>query len=266
MDKEQVTSADSSVDFNIKHRLAGAGVLIFFGVLILPWMLGPPGDRVGGQTANAARDSELVEAAELIDVESDDDFGAESDTEETVYISKITPLDGQNPTNPSTKVTTASVKADERVEKVEKETKAVADEVEKVAISSAIKSEVKPESEQRSGAENKTEVAAQEAPKSSPPQTDTKEPSAATSSSSIEVGWVVQVGLFSREGYQLRAEKMVSDLVNDGFKAGSTVVETNKGEGLRVWLGPFAKRAEASREVERLKGVTGKDGFVRVYP
>ena len=89
---------------------------------------------------------------------------------------------------------------------------------------------------------------------------------AAAAISPIDVGWVVQVGLFSTTGYEARANKLVSELVGDGFKADSTVVETNRGKGMRVWLGPFAKRADASKEVERLKGATGKDGFVRVYP
>ena len=31
-------------DFVLKHRIAGAAFLLFFGALVLPWLLGPPSE------------------------------------------------------------------------------------------------------------------------------------------------------------------------------------------------------------------------------
>ena len=31
-------------DFVLKHRIAGAAFLLFFGALVLPWLLGAPSD------------------------------------------------------------------------------------------------------------------------------------------------------------------------------------------------------------------------------
>ena len=282
MSKEKTINADRQADFNIKHRLVGAGVLIFFGVLVLPWMLGPPDSSVGGQQAHAARQSTLDEAANSEAIDFDSDFFEGEEAEETVYISKITPLDGQ--ADPSKSSNTAKTISEASEKDSESKTKIVAPT--EVVKTSEVKAapepkDTSPDAIVKSSVANTKKLAED----SDPPVKDTvqnvdagkkliaddkandnSKVAAAAAISSIDVGWVVQVGLFSTTGYEARANKLVSELVGDGFKADSTVVETNRGKGMRVWLGPFAKRADASKEVERLKGATGKDGFVRFYP
>ena len=261
MSKEQSRETKIPADFNIKHRLVGAAVLIIFGVLVLPWMLGPPNTNIGGEDAHAARQSELEVG--FGDQEVDFDSGFEGqEAQETVYVSKITPLDGDSGSTSSSanKDKAPKVKepkANEPKAQVVKD-KPVPEPKEKVkdkkpeSIAKEVEAGVKP-----------TETTKEAAPAVAQPK---QEPPVAAVVPSVDIGWVVQVGLFSTTGYEARAKKLVSDLLDDGFKADSTLVETNRGKGMRVWLGPFAKRADASREVERLKGLTGKDGFVRVYP
>ena len=282
MSKEKTINADRQADFNIKHRLVGAGVLIFFGVLVLPWMLGPPDNSVGGQQAHAARQSALDEAANSQAIDFDSDFFEGEEAEETVYISKITPLDGQ--AGPSKSSNTAKTISEAPEKDSESKTKIVAPT--EVVKTSEVKAapepkDTSPDAIVKSSVANTKKLAEDsDSPVKDTVQNvdagkkliadakanDNSKVVAAAAISSIDVGWVVQVGLFSTTGYEARANKLVSELVGDGFKADSTVVETNRGKGMRVWLGPFAKRADASKEVERLKGATGKDGFVRVYP
>jgi len=266
MSKEQSKETKEQASFNIKHRLAGAAVLIFFGVLVLPWMLGPPNSSVSGQDALAARNSELDKAVEAEVAQLESDFVDQDDVEETVYISKITPLDAQN-TSTSNAVETKPKVAEPTTKKSEpvavkdkpKEQSNSTKEVSKVDVSEKPVESVDKDDQATAKTIDSSDVKAS-------PAVVQKESVADASSPSIDVGWVVQVGLFSTTGFEQRAEKLVAELIKDGFKADSTIVDTNKGRGMRVWLGPFSKRAQASNEVERLKGVTGKSGFVRVYP
>lgn len=254
MSKLQTSETQTKADFNIKHRLVGAGVLIIFGALVLPWMLGPPNANIGGEPAHAARQSDLDVELEAQAADLEADFEGQ-EAEETVYISKITPLDGQGGSSGNAKQVQKPKVAVSQTKAVEEKPAPKIEEkkVEPVATDTkAAVQEVKDKAEQ-------TDTSVADKP------SDVK-PVDAESVQSLEVGWVVQVGLFSTSGYEVRAKKLVNDLVGDGFKADSSLVETNRGQGMRVWLGPFAKRAEATKEVERLKGLTGKDGFVRVYP
>ena len=266
MSKEQSKEAQTQVSFNLKHRLAGAAVLIFFGVLVLPWMLGPPNSSVSGQDALAARDSELDKAVEAEVAQLEGDFLVQDDIEETVYISKITPLDAQN-ASASKPVDPKPVAAEPKSEVSEPEV--IKDKSEEESNSNKELSKVDASEKSVEDVNKEDQVAiksvdSSEAQPSAPVAQREIVPD--VSSPLIEVGWVVQVGLFSTTGFEERAEKLVAELIKDGFKADSTVVDTNKGRGMRVWLGPFSKRVQASNEVERLKGVTGKSGFVRVYP
>jgi len=81
----------------------------------------------------------------------------------------------------------------------------------------------------------------------------------------VDVGWVVQVGLFTDKN---RAVALIGELKKSGFNASSSVVDTNRGAntGTRVWLGPFDKRVAAINEQKRLKSEADKEGFIRVYP
>ena len=81
----------------------------------------------------------------------------------------------------------------------------------------------------------------------------------------VDVGWVVQVGVFTdKKG----AAKVVEDLKLKGFIPSTTIVDTNLGKetGTRVWLGPFAQRVDAAKSITSLKEKTGSDAFIRAYP
>ena len=90
-----INSNDESAniaEFNLKHRVTGAAVLLFLGAAVLPWLLGPPSEaskiEAPVQLVSASELSAEVVAADLVV-----DGAAGINIEETVYISKITPLD-----------------------------------------------------------------------------------------------------------------------------------------------------------------------------
>ena len=55
----RTNTVSKDVDFVLKHRVVGAGFLLLFGALILPWMLGSP-SQINKQTS-AQKQSEPIE-------------------------------------------------------------------------------------------------------------------------------------------------------------------------------------------------------------
>jgi len=298
MTKKNPSEQDSIPEFNIKHRITGAAVLIFFGVLVIPWLLGPPSEA--SKRVADTDDLGVVEAADSAELEKQllselESSGEEPD--ETVYISKITPLDakqGESLADAAKKVSDQEVvqkkgSDDKSAASIEESDKRSANAEAQAKTDNAVKkakqeqerlAKVKAEQEQKAKAERlakeqrardkkrkvdeqrekelQAALAAESAKKS-------VKPAPVSSSSRVDVGWVVQVGLYlEKKGAQLK----MKELRSQGFKPSSTVVDTNRGPktGTRVWLGPFAKRSEAEQENSKLVNRTKKDGFIRVYP
>lgn len=286
MEKKSESKTQPSDEINLKHRVTGAGVLIFFGVLVLPWLLGPPSeaqknigmvpavsDDVRSPLRSTFEDEVL---AELEGAEA-----AYEEPEESVYVSKITPVgkasgkpekvtklsesetsesssdksmveggEGQRSSLPKLPASDdlkskAAVKASDIVKATKRETQKTS----KGSVGTIV-----PESQ-------KKKASASDANKSNTP-IKTK-PSAETNV--VEVGWVVQVELLTDKN---GASRLVGDLKGKGFNPQTTIVDTNRGKktGTRIWLGPFESRSRAGSENERLASRMGKRGFIRVYP
>jgi len=230
----------------LKHRIAGAAFLLFFGALFLPWVLGAPDVPSNEPTTQ--------ESAEILSVGSSNDTSTQTMAdelaaalaseeliaEEQVYISKITPLNAANQ---------SQVQEDQ----------ASKDDTQ---ITSS-----NPQTEQ-SPAEPATEELNSAAAAVPPPTRVAKIEPATTPSvpePKIEVGWVVQVGVFTDAN---GAGRVVADLKSKGFEPSTTIVDTNRGKatGTRIWLGPYAQRVDAAKAKTELNQKTGEAGFIRAYP
>ena len=230
----------SGPDFVLKHRLVGAAVLIFFGALVLPWLLGPPSDQVTssapqprvevdgeGETQSAPFVAELLKKLAQSQLENGPD--------EAVYVSRITPLDeGQTQSSEPSGQAQVSTIEPSRVLPLET--------VETVAT--------EPLPEDRDNTTSSEPV--------SPVPTEQTE-------QAITVGWIVQVGVFVD---QSGAQRVVDNLSTQGFSPRTTTVDTNRGprSGTRVWLGPFETRVDAAKAKALLTESTGERGFIRSYP
>ena len=106
-------------DFVLKHRIAGAAFLLFFGALVLPWLLGPPSDAKKSESVNDTV-TEIHEkeefSAEDLENEVLKQLQDEVVKDQKVYVSKVTP-------NGFTKVSDSEDdrKAKERKEALEQE-------------------------------------------------------------------------------------------------------------------------------------------------
>jgi cell division septation protein DedD len=258
-------------EFVLKHRITGAAFLLFFGALVLPWVLGAPGAAKIADEPQATPNSVAAPQEKVVNENILNDIvGEEEAMLEQVYISKITPLAigaGEPPANNS---------------ESEPATAAGSDAV-SVPVTSAKPLELKQKkpaarssNEQSATAQVKSGTATNSA--STPASTSTPAPTSSSASApsnpmplvdqtpaQIEVGWIVQVGVFTDER---GAARVVDDLQDKGFNPSTTIVDTNRGKatGTRIWLGPFAQRVDAAKAKSSLTDKTGEAGFIRAYP
>ncbi len=272
MEKSQKADAVEQADFVLKHRVVGAGILLLFGALVLPWLLGPPSEAsklVGSSDSSfdvahqldsqdrpinpsLASENSLVEDELLAAIEAQD-----QEAEERIYISKITPLDVRGS---SESESTAKPREDSTQDKLEQTLEKIADSSEPKSTKTNSTSVAKNASENKEDAKKDSKAKQEELKVAAVPNKEPESPVA-----KIELGWAVQVGVFTdKKG----ADKVVQDLQSKGFSPSTSVVDTNRGKdtGTRVWLGPFAQRVDAAKAKTRLTDKTGEPGFIRAYP
>ncbi|MDH5821785.1 SPOR domain-containing protein [Luteimonas sp. RD2P54] len=99
----------------------------------------------------------------------------------------------------------------------------------------------------------------------SPPQRapQAAAPAAPAPAAAADVGFVVQLGAFSRSA---EAEALRERVRGAGFSAFTDTVDTDKGRLTRVKAGPVLSRAEAERLKATLQGRLGVAGMVRSHP
>jgi len=257
----------------MKHRITGAGVLIFFGALVLPWLLGPPSEAKKEDVSEAIIERHSTfEDQVLAELKGDDKSFQEPD--ETVYVSRITPVAGgkeraaSEPQKSTPSGVASSGSSDDTNTRKKTPPLASGDDsaAEKTTEASVSK---KSDSTKATAPKQKKNVAIKKTiskPKSTPPPVKKKKAVVKkVAPAKVDVGWVVQVELLvDKKG----AKRLVDELNGKGFAPRTTVVDTNRGKktGTRIWLGPFEQRAQAGAENNKLKEKMGKSGFIRVYP
>lgn len=254
MAKKQSTKKPKQADeFVLKHRIAGAGVLLFIGALLVPWLLGAP------QTAQSEGVSSTSLHSQDNNVKQDDlekaiaeELAPEDNSEEEVYVSKITPLDGLADAEKKTNFPNDPVAESQPVKNSETKTKPA--EKKPVVKKDQVATNVK----QSKNSTKKVDTAKPKAKTQQVAKADTPK-----QAKPIKVGWAVQVGVFTdKRG----AQTVIDALKKQGFSPETTTVDTNKGKATRVWLGPFAQRVQAAKVKTKLKNKTGEAGFIREYP
>jgi DedD protein len=219
----------SEPDFVLKHRIVGALILIGFGVVVLPWILGGP-ESTGTAT--------VTEPAQANANNEDDNT--------KVFVSRITPIGGATPP----------------VLAVKKDQAGQADNTAAAITTTAVEPEKtakkKPEVTATSATPEKTVTTT--ATKSAAPKPTTKVAKAAPE---LTRGWVVRIGTFSKPE---NAKRVMGTLRTKGFDPQSGKYKTKSGAATRVWVGPYAKRVEAARVRTRIERVTGEKGLITPYP
>lgn len=263
-------------DFNMKHRLTGAGLLISLGVVVLPWLLG---------SYSISSDTEsTVSTAEKTSSESieDNSIQINSDDEIKVFVSKIKPVDSKgrqihkakkvqvvNKVKPteSTKSISANKSVTPSVEKPVVNTAAVDKQKKKAELNAEVDSEVaKKNINNESTVTNVNGNSAEVVTKPTVTKPLVNNPSVTkpiNTKKKVEQGYIVSVGVYlKRDG----ANKVINDLKKKGFKPSSSQSKSSKGLATRVFLGPFSTRAAAGKERSKLEQTVGEKGWIIRYP
>ncbi len=76
-------------------------------------------------------------------------------------------------------------------------------------------------------------------------------------------GWIVQVGAFSHTD---NAARLKESLVRHGYAPALDKISLNKGQGVRVRVGPYTSEADARAAQARIQRELDIKGVVRAYP
>lgn len=202
--------------FVMKHRLAGAAVLIGFAVIVLPMLLGGPKE----------------------DDSDTDNTAASSESDTKVFRSNITPISGATPSAAAPDREALERTVDELLNPdapppgdgaAAEETGAATagDGDGEQATGSAPTGEIESDG---------SRIASRDEEGGEPEPAESEEDAAPAE---VERGWIVQVGTFTKSG---NADKLVADLEERGFTPSTTDVDTSSGPATRVWVGPFETR------------------------
>ena len=71
--------------------------------------------------------------------------------------------------------------------------------------------------------------------------------------------WEVRVGTFQD---QANVDKMLAKLKDNGLTARRRTIQTDSGEAIRIWLGPYPQKAQAEKVSARLQSLTDSKGYV----
>lgn len=218
-------------EYELKHRLTGAVILVVAAVLVIPLLLSQPVPDGSGVRSDSTGD-------------------------DSVFRSRIVPLDigGTEPA-------AGQGGGDLAVANLEDQQPALLDLTESTADGQADASEgTGPEPDQAApDTPSRPALVMTRIPDSVGTQdSETAKPTAAAKTP-VEGGWFVRVGTFSDKS---NADRMSKRLTDNGYEPRMTSVSTGQGKSTRVSLGPFGEREKADEISNRLKSLVGEKGYV----
>ena len=246
-------------EYDPRHRLTGAVVLILLAIILLPMLLSKSPDDQG-------QEAEPV----VMEVTKEG---------KKVFVSRISSVDPAKPAavpeakKPAEKVSSSEDKKTDKVEKSDQDSSALfkpmshttATKKTSTKKTSTKTSTAKTSTAKPSASKTKSTTVSSSKPvvkkTTSKTSTSTSKPTVAKKSSTAAVSgaWILQVGVFSQPA---NASKKVSELKKKGFNAKSGKVKTSKGVATKVWIGPFKDRASAEKMQDRLQHKTRQRGMV----
>lgn len=254
-------------EYDPRHRLTGAVVLILLAIILLPMLLSKEQDAEPPEAEPAVMEVTIGSKKVFVSRISSATREESSGDNEGQKITSSSKADNEAST------TSSSVKKSEKATGKSKQTSKdeSKEEVEETSAlfrpmtpaagnkSSATKAET---SDKKTGEVSDTKKSSKApAAKTSPSKATTKKTTTAKKSSSAAASgaWILQVGVFSQSA---NASKKVAELKKKGFNAKTSKLKTSKGTVTKVWLGPFKDRPSAEKMQDRLQHKTRQRGMV----
>jgi len=254
-------NATTEPEYELKHRLTGAAVLVVLAVVVIPLFLSEP--ALEANTA-VSEESASVQTfrSRIVPLNLNNVNGGEKTAQQDLDSVEV---DSRKPAlldlTLSSEKKTQAVSSDQEKNKktalvMTEKSGSAADKKSKESLKKLTKPDTKIAKPATDKSEKTTKVAAVE------PKKETKASnsnSAAQEEGSASSGWVVRVGTFSK---QANVDSVSTLLNNSGFNPKTKSVDTSLGKSTRVWLGPYAKRETADKISSRLKSLIGEKGYV----
>ena len=258
-------------NYELKHRLTGAAILVFLAVVIIPFLLPEPGAdaraKTSGEITVATSDGNKVFKSKIEplnlnatasltdemlgkkDKASGSEASNEDGTKKPALITTIKTQSSSNNNNGSQDSSQSTSKDSSKAkEKVAAETKKSDKDDSKVVMTQKKPAEKLAALTQQDN--NDTKVVNNSAASSTSESKPKKE---------VVNGWAVRVGTFSK---QSNVDSVSALLRDSGFNAHLSKVKTNLGDATRIWLGPYENKETAEKVSVRLKSLTGEKGYV----
>jgi len=234
-------------EYDPRHRLTGAVVLILLAIILLPMLLSKDQDVEQPET-----DPVVMEVTK---------------EGKKVFVSRISSATAPNEKAVAEGKKTAESKdqskaADTSSSTAKSSGKSIAEEQGSSALFKPMSaSGAKKSSTDKKASEPTTKkiFTKQPATKTTTAKTNTKTAPKKASTTVAGGSWMLQVGVFSQSS---NAKNKVAELKKKGFDAKSSTVKTSKGTVTKVWIGPFKDRSSAEKMQERLQHKTRQRGMV----
>ncbi len=220
-------------EYQLKHRLTGAVIIVLAGVVLIPMVLQDPVIPPESQTQ--------VKSIDL----------SEEDT--LTYLTNVVKGNaGEVETRPVEQSPEVTVPVESQPAVEATEDSSIPDADRKSALIMTQKSE-----KLEDGSGSSTAVQA-DSPDPDESGGNDKEDGAEFDELST-TGWVVRVGTFAEQRYE---QQTIENLVKHNLAPKRTQVMTGAGQAVRVWIGPYLTEEEAKRVALALKDITGQEGYV----
>lgn len=216
--------------YQLKHRLTGAAVLIIAMVVLIPLVLQEPRSRVDGTSAADKRSQAFTLEVATATISPDEPQAAtdtNASTPNTPELESTTVID-----NTPVTVTADTANATDTTDTTEPTTNTA------TTKASAAVPKLIPKAEANANA---------------------TQPRVGDEPNFAGAGWQVSVGSF----LQLENAQAVSTLLKqNGFTVHQAKVQLSLGEATKIWLGPYRDQQTADRVSRQLKSLTGEKGYV----
>lgn len=226
------------MEYQLKHRLTGAVIIVLVGVLLIPLILKEPVVPLdSSQSEFALNGSSGKRLSKDFAASVDSNIGSDKSVMQENSIEQA-------------KQALVSTQTTELSSETQRDSDA-----EKTTSSTLVMTAKTGMEESKKTLPISTESTVEELAKSSG---DVQGPDVEFDSPEV-VGWTVRVGTFADKANE---NQVIKNLNKHDYMPKRTQVMTGAGEAVRVWLGPYPSEKEAKSVAMKLKDITGQQGYV----
>ena len=214
-------------EYELKHRITGAIILVAAAVLVIPMLLSGPGPEGDGDLRNPESSSQ----SRIVPLDLSEILPASGEGGEDLPLAAV---EDQQPT-------LLDLTESNDGETTQAESRAVPDQGEDAQDESArpalVMTRIPDTLEEQAEAQAKADTAVK---------------------AEGQGDWIVRVGTFSKPA---NADRVFELLTKNGYAPKRTPVSASGGSSTRVWLGPYAEE-KAIEVSNRMKDLVGEKGYV----